>query len=404
MGDSGQNLEAVREAIADAEVEQHVQQQISASFQVELVAEEVYVCNYRDSRSRNFAGGDSSSSRLKAAMRRECRGLVLHSSGKVLARPLHKYFCWNQQGYDEWVQPGPQEVDSRRVESVTRKLDGQMVFGLVLGGVVQYWTRAGPTQVGVEAFRVAADSAGDYWGFVLLLSRMQATPVFELVGRQSRKKAFEGNMPRLVLLAVRAVATGEYWDWDRMNELAERFGVAVVERLRELERLKFREIVQEVEGWHHCEGVVVRFELDSLWVKVKSKWWQQTGYCREVTTGSKARARAERAKLAVKKQQLQHHSLRLAVTNYRYNSNARDFYSRLPGWRRLEMVYDHGGSFRVAIATFSSKAERDAALVDPDNFDLGLEQAYSCRTRTNARVRVNTFTPDSIIRGSTSAS
>ena len=46
------------------------------------------------------------------------------------------------------------ELDYRGVEVVTRKLDGQTVCGVVVDGNVQLWTRAGPTAVGQEAFRM----------------------------------------------------------------------------------------------------------------------------------------------------------------------------------------------------------------------------------------------------------
>ena len=95
-------------------------------------------------------------------------------------------------------------------------------------GKVQFWTRAGPTAVGMDAYRVAVASKGDYWGFVQWISAKQATPVFEFVGRQSRKKAFEGNLPRLVLLAVRMHDTGGYWEQDRMQQVGERDRKSVV--------------------------------------------------------------------------------------------------------------------------------------------------------------------------------
>ena len=49
---------------------------------------------------------------------------------------------------------------------VTRKLDGQMVYGLLVGRQVQFWTRAGPTEVGQEAYQSTLASGADFAGFV----------------------------------------------------------------------------------------------------------------------------------------------------------------------------------------------------------------------------------------------
>ena len=82
---------------------------------------------------------------------------------------------------------------SMRSGVVTRKLDGQMVCGVMVGSVAQLWTRAGPTETGIEAFRVTVAAQADYSGLVEFASEHQRTPIFEYVGKRSHKKAYEGS-------------------------------------------------------------------------------------------------------------------------------------------------------------------------------------------------------------------
>lgn len=119
-----------------------------------------------------------------------------------------------------------------QVDEVTEKLDGQMVCGVVVGTSVQFWSRKGDTAVGVAAARIASSTTGDYTALVLEVNAGECTPVFEMVGRQSRIKVDEGDEARLVLLAVRRHGDGAYWTSGAVAGLAQRYGVEAVKRLR----------------------------------------------------------------------------------------------------------------------------------------------------------------------------
>ena len=214
------------------------QRRISAGFHSNPVDTDVLLFNYTDGSAGNFVGQPSAVqlrrhildgflSEQSAQFRRECRGLVVHRSGGVLARPLHKFFT-----LDQLLEVNSMELSGREIELVTRKLDGQMVYGIMVGGFVQFWTRSGDTTVGQEAGRAVLTAAGDYPGFVRHVSSQQCTATFEYVGKRSHKKAFDGHMPRLVLLAVRYNNSGVYWRYPEMLDSAQKFGVEVVERLQ----------------------------------------------------------------------------------------------------------------------------------------------------------------------------
>lgn len=407
-GDDANTVGLLEVAISDSGREPVRQQRISASFYTQLVDDDVFLFNYNDNSAGNFlARGDISSNDLNiraycvlssalqaeeyALRRREYRGLVVHRSGGVLARPLHKFFQ-----LDQVPETACHLLDSKRIELVTRKLDGQMVYGIVVGGEVRFWTRSGPTEVGAEACQVVGSHPGDYFGLIRYLSAHQCTAIFEYIGKRSHKKAFEGHMPQVVLLAVRHHCNGGYWDYHHMENISRRFGIPLVERLLDLERLEdgdditVSRIRSRVKLWHNCEGVVVRF-TDGTWVKIKSDWWSRTGYSSQFSSKISARVAEEQLRLRERKRKLQHFSLRLAFYGLPFDMRHGDIAHLFPGCRQIQMVYGHSGRLRVALVAFSTVSERNEALWDPCHRDLDLETAYSSRARTCARHRVDTF-------------
>ena len=362
------------------------QRNIRTAFYLRRLDNDTLLMNYSDSNSRNFVGDHA------AAMRREYRGLVIgvdaHARSKVVARPLHKFFTLNQLPEVEL-----QRCSDRDIESVTLKLDGQMVYGIVQGGGVQLWTRSGPTELGVRALAACHELPGDYSGFIKKVTEGGATPVFEYVGRQSHQKAslHEPRHADVVLLAIRANVLGCYWSYDEMAEWAAVFRVPVVRRLRDLEDRAevcgLEDIVPVVEGFHNCEGVVVRF-ADGGWLKIKSKWWQRTGYTKHSTERVREQILKVKGTVRKKKAMLQHHSLRLAVTRLEYRDSVKDISKWFPSAKRAEMVYNNAGRLRLAVLTFETKKERDKAVRDSNVAHLCPKEAYSARTRTSAKVRV----------------
>ena len=160
-----------------------------------------------------------------------------------------------------------------------------------------------------------------------------------------------------------------------------------------MEDWSLEDIKNHVYGWRNVEGVVVRFR-NGLWLKIKSKWWCDTGYTKRFTNKIKDRLDASKQRVHDKKRRHQHHSLRLAVTNMHYSTSVANIAiaSWFPTARKVEMVYNPIGRLRLAMLAFDSMAERNQALQDPLNSDLSLVGAYSARTRTSSKVVVTNHT------------
>ena len=345
--------------------------------------DEPWPCHFVGSQRGNTVEGKAGIRR--AWLRRELRGLVLRTTGEVVVRGLHKFFSIGQLG-----EVRLRSLQGKRICEVTDKLDGQMLMGVVLGTEVRMWSRKGAirdTAVGRTAGRVA--DAG-HRALVRHVVGTGCTPVFELVGPQSLIRADEGKEPRLVLVAVRRHGDGGYWDHEYMAPVAKSFGVEVVVRHLQLEGLDLKDIVTQVKGWKNREGVVVRF-ADGTMVKVKSRWWVQSGFDREVRGAAEEWRRAETARRIKMEGRLQTREQRMAILGMRGKVMASHLFQMMPRALVVEMVYGATGRLAVAIVSFADGGDRCRAEQVVNARGWRAEKAYSRRTRGAPGRRVEVF-------------
>jgi hypothetical protein len=323
----------------------------------------------------------------QAWLRRELRGLTVRDTGEVMIRGLHKFFNIGQL-----TETKLQALRKLQIDTVTEKLDGQMICGVLVGTVVQFWSRKGFTEVGKAAGRLAMVSHGSYDGLVTALASRGCTAIFEFVGRQSKIRADEGDAARLVLLAVREHSTGRYWAHTLMQQIGKEYKVETVRRLLGLEKLSIDQLRLEVQGWWDREGVIIRF-TNGLWVKAKSNWWFRAGFGERLSHDAHEQHELEisrRQKLEGKSQLLEQ---RIAVVGWPPLTSMQDVRFTFSTAARAEMVYNLGGKLRVVIVSYSATRERDAAMQKPtytNGNKLKLCEAYSRRARTRGSVRTIT--------------
>ena len=80
------------------------------------------------------------------AIRRECRGMLFHKDGKIMARRLHKFFNVNER--DETQM---HTIDLNRPHVILEKLDGSMITPVVTDAGIRWGTKMGITDVGMGA-------------------------------------------------------------------------------------------------------------------------------------------------------------------------------------------------------------------------------------------------------------
>lgn len=195
--------------------------------------------------------------RLLAAVRRECRGLLLCcETGQVLARRLPKFF-------------NVDEVQETQISNLplsggtaTHKVDGSLVSPFLLAGAVR-WAGKAALCPDVEAF-----ASSQIWlaGLVDRLLRQGYTPLFEWCTAGPPVGVMTHAQNRLVLLAVRHTISGEFWPDENVRML----GIEVTEKV------SFQELptlLSQCRALKNSEGVVVTWQELGLMVKFKSTWW-----------------------------------------------------------------------------------------------------------------------------------
>lgn len=203
-----------------------------------------------------FAGADT----FDHPARIECRGLKFAPDGKILARPLHKFF-----NVGERADTQQHVLDFGAPHTIMDKLDGSMIHPAIVHGEVVFMTRMGRTDVARKAERHLTPKLVDacrknlHFGW---------TPVFEWTAPDNRI-VVRYEESRLTLLAMRATVSGDYADDDMAQRFAADMGVPIVgvHANTHTDATAFLEYARSIQG---AEGFVVRFD-SGLWVKAKGE-------------------------------------------------------------------------------------------------------------------------------------
>ncbi len=190
------------------------------------------------------------------AIARECRGLKFDRTGKIIARPFHKFFNLGEK-------ERPEEIDWLRPHVVLDKLDGSMIHPALVDGELVFMTRMGITPQAQLAQRHASPD-------VLKLSAAMIdrgiTPMFEFTSPDNRiVVAYE--RPELTLLAARHIVGGDYLTSAELADIGAKFAVPVVRAMAAVEDI--HAFVDESRREEGIEGYVIAFE-DGHRIKLKT--------------------------------------------------------------------------------------------------------------------------------------
>jgi RNA ligase len=201
----------------------------------------------------------------------ECRGIGFDDSGRVVSRPLHKFF---NLGEKEWLSPDKvaQRTD---LVAVFEKLDGSMLATAWVDNQLQWRSKKSfgsdvvtltqkmllePDNAHIEAF--SKEVAGD-----------GMTAIFEMMHPQARI-VVSVDKPKMRLLHVRDNETGEYVLLDpahRIHAMVERHGVELAPRFSMTE---LSEVLASLDTMQEQEGYVLQFANGDM-VKLKCPWYQR---------------------------------------------------------------------------------------------------------------------------------
>lgn len=158
---------------------------------------------------------------LRAALRRECRGIVFDTAtGALVSRPYHKFFNVGER--EDMLN-----IDISTPHVVLEKLDGSMIRPLPTIGGLRWGTKMGITDVALLAEEFCADKP-QYATFAAECVRQGFTPIFEFGSRRSRVVV---DFPEevMVLLDIRNNETGLYCSRLDIAMACHPFGIPVVD-------------------------------------------------------------------------------------------------------------------------------------------------------------------------------
>ena len=200
-----------------------------------------------------------------AAIRRECRGLLFHKDGSIMARRLHKFFNVNER--DE-TQIGT--IDFTHPHVILEKLDGSMITPVITDAGIRWGTKMGITDVSMGAELFVAHNP-QYDTFARwCMDEAGITPIFEWC---SRKQRIVVDYPedRLVLIAARDTRKGSYVNYNWLQAYGKKYSIEVV-KTYEGTAANMEHLMGETKDAEGIEGYIIRFD-DGHMLKVKGEWY-----------------------------------------------------------------------------------------------------------------------------------
>lgn len=181
---------------------------------------------------------------LREAVLRECRGITFRNSdGAIIRRPYHKFF-----NVGERDETRPDVIDELMDETAVslEKMDGSMISPFcvsrfdVTESNLRWGTKMGVTDV-AEFVTPFLKKNPNYVDFARVAVEGGFTPIFEFCSRKNRI-VVDYPEDRLTLTAVRNMVTGIYVGYEGLVDLAEAWGIEVVQPLT------FDKSARDVEG------------------------------------------------------------------------------------------------------------------------------------------------------------
>lgn len=201
---------------------------------------------------------------LLKAIRRELRGIIFDTDGKIISRRLHKFFNVNER--EETLV---NNIDFSEPHVILEKLDGSMITPFYVNGEIRWGTKMGLTDIGLQVEEFVKNNP-NYLGFAKDCLGFEETPIFEWCSRKNRI-VVDYPEDRLVLIAIRNMITGQYVSFNDLVDYAYYYDIDHVKafpgNIHSMEAL-----IESTRDLENAEGWVVRFDNGHMY-KVKGDWY-----------------------------------------------------------------------------------------------------------------------------------
>lgn len=202
----------------------------------------------------------------------ECRGAAFDEKGRIVSRPLHKFFNVGEKDY-----LAPEKLLARDdIVGIYPKLDGSMIATAWVNGDLAWRSKKSFTSDVVRLTKeflsdpAHRDVAPAIEEFAFWCAFHGMTAIFELTHPQAQIVVPQ-DVPRMRLLHVRDNVTGEYVLLNAahmVQDMVDELDVPQVERLD----MTLQEAIDSLEVMEYNEGYVVQFANGDM-VKMKCPWY-----------------------------------------------------------------------------------------------------------------------------------
>ncbi|WNL50707.1 RNA ligase [Ruegeria phage RpAliso] len=211
----------------------------------------------------SFIEGDDAHNH-RAAIRRECRGIVFDSeTGRIVSRPFHKFFNAEEREGTALVN-----INTSIPHVILDKLDGSMLRPLPMPGGFRWGTKMGLSDTALKAEEYVC-TRPQYDELARVMHLDGVTPLFEFCSNSCRIVVAHPE-ESMVLLALRDNITGEYFPMEVVEDTARNFGVPCVSDHGRTDSISV--LVNDVRARTEGEGIVLAFNNGHR-IKVKSDWY-----------------------------------------------------------------------------------------------------------------------------------
>ncbi len=194
---------------------------------------------------------------------RECRGIKFDLHGKIIARPFHKFFNYNERQETS-------NIDFSKPHYVWEKYDGSMIYPIDIDDEIYLCTKAGVTDISRKCMEWVKEQQDiPYLQFMKKCVSYGYTPIFEWIAPDNRI-VLPYQQSNLVLLAIRNIVSGEYFDYSKMIQISG--NIPIVESYSSFNIDRIEELRQR----QNTEGVVIYFPNElagGKYLKIKSDWY-----------------------------------------------------------------------------------------------------------------------------------
>ena len=199
----------------------------------------------------------------------ECRGIAFDEKGKIVSRPLHKFFNVGEKPSTMLAS-----IQNRNIVAVYEKVDGSMIATCKMkDGFALRSKQSFNSNVALWATQfVYEPQHQNYKEFCQEIVSRNWTAVFEIMHPQQRIVVASPEVT-LQLLHVRDNETGEYLMLDGkhpVHDLINRLSIPTAKTYN----LSLSEACSSLEGMENMEGYVYQFD-DGDMVKMKCDWYNR---------------------------------------------------------------------------------------------------------------------------------